>query len=977
MAVDLLEPRQLLSFTAPVSYTIGTTNDGFVPNAAPVNVVTADFNSDGKLDLAVAHTSDNSVYISLGNGNGTFQTPIKTAVGEAIQGGLRVGYFNNDPNLDLFLPSLASGYPAIVLLGNGDGTFKPRIDSSSFSVAGTYPRGWAVADFNGDGNLDVVATLPGNNNTGGYTVLLGNGNGTFQAGIAKTAVLGYSRWVTTGDFNGDGKVDLAFADGQQTNGTAGNAELSIALGNGNGTFQAPTHYASPGLPSSDTLNPEDVVVGDINGDGRLDAIVSNYDDNINVFLGNGNGTFQPAVGYSPGQYPRDVVIKDVNGDGRADLVVGNLGIGVGGAEFAKEGYQPGSVAVMLGNVNGTFQAPITYEPFAYPGWTAVGDFNGDGAPDLAISQVFDGHTVAVMLNNPSSSNLPPTLAAGPTAAPSPVTGKTTTLSVLGADDGGESNLKYTWATTVAPPGAVAFSVNGTNSAKNTTVTFSKPGIYYFKVTATDASGVSVIGMVPVTVNSTYTSIAVSPASATVSPSLTKQFTATAVDQFGTAISSQPTFTWSVSGGGTISSTGLFTAGSTAGGPFKVTASSGSVTGTASVTVSSGITPGTFIWTGAGSTNNWSDPANWNANAIPVSGATVVFNSTSSKNAVVDPAFAGTVSIVQINSGYAGTVSLSRNLTVTGSFTDSAGTFSEGTFTLFDAGDFTKNGGTFNAGTGTVNMDGTAANQNISATGMSFYNFTLANSGHSLNVTGTLTVNGTFTWLRTAGWIVGPNASGNAVIESRGDIDDQNHGNTGSPYFTLDGTANQTIKDTSGVLNYNGYSGGDFRGLTINKASGTVILACDPVVYNGLSLVKGSVTSGSNWWFVDNESISSAAGLNIGNLTLSTNIASGELATGLQVTNLNLNGHSLVAPSVLYVSGNLNAAGTGSVFNANSGTVIFDGSGAQQQLTSGGNTFYNLTISSGATVIQEDDLIISHTFTNNGTLNKNGHKLNGV
>ena len=216
-----------------------------------------------------------------------------------------------------------------MLLGNGNGTFQPRIDSSSFSVSGTYPRGWTVGDFNKDGKLDLAATLPSTStNTGGYTVLLGNGDGTFQSGLARPGVLGYSRWLTTGDFNADGKLDLAFADGQQSNGGAGNAELSIALGNGDGTFKAPVHYASPGLPTSDNLNPEDVAVGDLNGDGKLDAIISNYDDNLNVFLGNGDGTFKPAVGYAPGEYPRDVVIRDMNRDGKPDLVVGNLGIDV-------------------------------------------------------------------------------------------------------------------------------------------------------------------------------------------------------------------------------------------------------------------------------------------------------------------------------------------------------------------------------------------------------------------------------------------------------------------------------------------------------------------------------------------------------------------------------------------------------------------------------------------------------------------------
>jgi hypothetical protein len=584
--LEALETRALLSFAAPVSYNVGTQPDSFIPNAAPIGVATGDFNGDGKRDLVVAHGADNSVYILLGNGNGTFQTAVKYAIGQSILGNVFVGDFNNDGKQDLFLISGASGNPAIVLLGHGDGTFGTPIVSSSFNgPPNTYPRGWTIGDFNGDGKLDAVCTNPSNSSdSGGYTVLLGNGDGTFQAGLVGPMVLGYSRWVTTGDFNGDGKLDLATADGQQINGSPGNAELSILLGNGDGTFHFGGHYASPGLPSSGNLNPEDVAVGDVNGDGKLDAIVSDYDDNINVFLGNGDGTFQPAKGVSPGEYPRDVAIADVNGDGKADLVVTDVGIYVGGAQFSTEGTQPGSVSVLLGNGDGTFQAPIQYQPFVFPGWTAVADFNGDGSPDLATTRVFDGHTVNVMLNQSANTNLPPTVATAASATPSPVTGTTTNLSVLGADDGGEANITYTWATIGTVPASVTFSANGTNAAKNTTATFTKAGTYPFAVTLTDAGGLSAIATVTVTVNQTLTSITVSPASASVAFGVSQPFTASALDQFGTALSTQPSFTWAVSGGGTISSTGLFTAGTTTSGVFTVTASSGSTSGTASVTV---------------------------------------------------------------------------------------------------------------------------------------------------------------------------------------------------------------------------------------------------------------------------------------------------------------------------------------------------------------------------------------------------------
>ena len=403
-----LESRRLLTFSAPVSYNIGTAADGFVPNAAPVDVVSADINRDGKADLIVAHTADSSVYFLKGNGNGTFQPAVQIPVGQAIQGDVFVGDFNNDGKPDLFLISANLDTP-IILLGNGDGTFKPAITSSSFAYSGYYPRGWAVGDFNGDGKLDVVCTLPSTTtNTGRYMVLLGNGDGTFKTGFVGPAVLGYSRFVTTGDFNHDGKLDLAIADGQGTSGNTANVELTILLGNGDGTFTLGGHYASPQFPdgtnTAATSNPEDVVVADLNGDGKPDVVESDYDNTINVFLGNGDGTFQPARSFDPGNYPRDVIPVDVNHDGKVDLVVTNVGINSGGALLAADGDEPGSVAVLLGNGDGTFGAPITYSPSVYPGWTAVGDFNGDGYPDLAVTQVLDGHSVKVMLNEPTSTN---------------------------------------------------------------------------------------------------------------------------------------------------------------------------------------------------------------------------------------------------------------------------------------------------------------------------------------------------------------------------------------------------------------------------------------------------------------------------------------------------------------------------------------------------------------------------------------------
>ena len=178
------------------------------------------------------------------------------------------------------------------------------------------------------------------------------------------------------------------------------------------------------------------------------------------------------------------------------------------------------------------------------------------------------------------SNAPPTVATAASASPSPVTGTTTGLSVLGADDLGESNLTYTWA--ASGPAAVTFSANGTNAAKNTVAAFTQAGVYSFTVTLTDSQGASVTSSVSVTVNQTLTAIAVSPAAVTLAPGATQQFAAAASDQFGQAMSFAPL--WSVTGGGSVSSSGLFTAGAATGGPFTLTAGSGAVSGTAGVTV---------------------------------------------------------------------------------------------------------------------------------------------------------------------------------------------------------------------------------------------------------------------------------------------------------------------------------------------------------------------------------------------------------
>jgi len=190
------------------------------------------------------------------------------------------------------------------------------------------------------------------------------------------------------------------------------------------------------------------------------------------------------------------------------------------------------------------------------------------------------------MSTPSACGAPPNqapmVATAAAANPAPVTATTTQLSALGSDDGGEPALTYTWSST--GPAAVMFSASGTNAAKSTTATFARAGAYTFTVTIRDAGNLTSTSTVDVTVNQTLTTLAVSPPTASVPAGTTQQFARTGYDQFAMSLATQPSTTWTVAGGGTIDATGRFTASTTVGGPYTVTANAGGKSGTAQVSV---------------------------------------------------------------------------------------------------------------------------------------------------------------------------------------------------------------------------------------------------------------------------------------------------------------------------------------------------------------------------------------------------------
>jgi hypothetical protein len=340
----------------------------------PTAVAAADFNGDGKADLAVGNYNG-ALDILLGKGDGTF-APLLGFKGGASLTSVATGDFNRDGKTDLVAADMVTN-TVNVFLGNGDGTFQAPL----IYQAGLTPRSVVVADFNGDGKLDLAVANDVESALGTVSILLGNGDGTFRPAVA----YGAGRQpvsVATGDFNGDGKLDLVL-----TNFIGHN--LSVLLGNGDGTFQVAVNYETGSGPRS-------VAVGDLNGDGFLDLVVANSKTNkVSVLLGHGDGSFAKPVHYDASHRPNFVALADVNGDGKLDVVATV-------SYTAQHGN--GSMAVLLGNGDGTLRQPSYYGTGLLPRSIAVADFNGDGFPDVATGN-YSSNNITVLLNSSQASKM--------------------------------------------------------------------------------------------------------------------------------------------------------------------------------------------------------------------------------------------------------------------------------------------------------------------------------------------------------------------------------------------------------------------------------------------------------------------------------------------------------------------------------------------------------------------------------------------
>jgi hypothetical protein len=312
----------------------------------------ADMDRDGLLDVITAGAAENSATVALNAGNGNLRLATNVVFASSVASLVAID-MNNDGVLDFVAPSSGTNKVYVAL---GDGMGGVKASTSYLTTSGSSSLSATAADFNNDGRIDVVTANQGTND---ISVLLntGDANGTLAASTPY-AMDTAPRAVLATDFNNDGKLDVAITANQ-------NSSVAIRLGRGDGTFNAVYTVLAPQFPLA-------FAAGDVNGDGNQDIVVAGNSNNapIRTLLGRGDGTFTSVAAMTSVGSAASMQLGDFNADGKVDVVILS--------------QNPPFVTVALGNGTGAFNNPVTYAPAA-PTSVILGDINGDGKQDLIVS----------------------------------------------------------------------------------------------------------------------------------------------------------------------------------------------------------------------------------------------------------------------------------------------------------------------------------------------------------------------------------------------------------------------------------------------------------------------------------------------------------------------------------------------------------------------------------------------------------------
>ena len=661
--ISIGSPSAAYATGGPITYTVTYADANFNASTLAAGNVTLNKTGTASGTVAVSGTGlTRTVTISSISGDGSLGISIAAGTASDLAGNLAPAAGPSTTFVvDNTAPAISIGSPSVAYATGGPVTYTVTYADTNFN-ASTLAAGNVT--------LNKTGTATG-------TVAV---NGT-----------GLTRTVTVSSISGNGSLGISIAAGTASD-LAGN--LAPAAG------PSTTFIVDNTAPTISIASPS----GSYAAGGPITYTVTYADANFNAStLAAGNvtlnktGTATGTVAVSGTGLTRTVTISSISGNGSLGISIaagtasdlaGNLAPAAGpSTTFVVDNTSP-TISIGAPSATLTAAGPITYT-VAYADanfntstlaasnitlnktGTASGTVGVAGSGltrTVTISSITGNGTLGVSIAAGTASDLagnlapaagpsttfavdnsPPTVATPASATPGSVTGTTTALSVLGADLWlGEGSLTYTWAATVLPSGAAApvFSVNGSNAAKNSTATFSKAGSYTFQATITDVDGLSANSTVNVTVNQTLNGVAVSPPVANLTAAGTQQFTAASVDQFGNPMPSQPSWTWSLIGAGSLSAGGLYLPPYAAG-SATVQATSGALTNTATVNFA-----GQAVWSSAvnsswNTAGNWRDSITGNVIAAPgvrgIAGDTVVFNSSAAGTVTLDgatPSLAG-------------------------------------------------------------------------------------------------------------------------------------------------------------------------------------------------------------------------------------------------------------------------------------------------------------------------------------------------